>query len=347
MREQGILYRFLPTEQAPPIEVWERLEKVLDELERAPFTKLSQLEVIPPPLAWNNIAEMMDMVDERPIVDTYRPSFGETVSKIKQVPPRSAWANIEKSLDSNATEKKHGNAPRIIRMVAVGLAIAACTTGIVFMGIGYLKSLQVTDKNQAVAVGKVPDAVLPAHNSKPQLKGIITTSNGLAILQQKINDNPIVKSNDINSIAQVGSLQESDERNLDLANRKWTAGVNDINTTNNKVANNTNKLKDLNGNIIDRISDYTTGGGGFIAAIGPNGNSVRVSTKLANMIEFFQEDSTHISTEEYLDKVMRETNVWRKKLLDWKSKVNEADTNPSNMNFLDPIDLLRFLKENK
>ena len=74
MNELGLLYRYLPSELAPPDELWGRLVKVLDDTERKSFEKIESLEIQPPVSAWENIVLALDEKD----TPNASPSFAET-----------------------------------------------------------------------------------------------------------------------------------------------------------------------------------------------------------------------------------------------------------------------------
>lgn len=334
MDEQGILYRYLPTELEPPAAAWSQLLKVLDDVKPSSFEKMNALEIPPPSLAWGNIALALDELNT-PKDNT---SFADMYVAMEIEPPAFVWEKIENSLDEeHAKIRSIGEKPKSSKWMVIGLAIAACITAVVFLTVDKFESQPAKQNNIQVAL----------KDKKDNRKQNITSSKTNGEIQAK---QPVVVNKDTFQNFAKGKIPdfndtEADERALTLEKYKL-APVDNINTTNNMVASKIGKLKDANGKVIYRIGDYVTSNG-YLAAIGPNGNSVMVSTKLANMIEFFREDSTKINNEEYLDKVMRESNIWRQKLINWRKKVNTADANPSQMNFIDPIDLINFLKENK
>jgi hypothetical protein len=337
MNELGLLYRYLPTELAPPAEAWNRLEKVLNDTERGLLQKINTVELSPPANAWEKIALALDE-DKITINNT---SFADKFLGAEIAPPAIVWDKIEQSLDSQTPVRKIAIPARTRKMVAIGLSIAACLTGVVFFTINKLENQTTNQATEQLAKVQKTDGNNPQTTiAIPKIKNIdsqqppsdLTDKNRPKYAENNLSE----RSDDFPNYA---------EREASLEKTK-TNSVPLINSTNNKVASFTGKLKDANGNIIDRISDYVTSSG-YIAAIGPNGNPVNVSSKLANMIEFFREDSVANTQEEYLDKVMRESNVWRLKWLDWRKKVEAADANPSQMNFLDPIDLIRFFQKSK
>ncbi len=337
MNELGLLYRYLPTELTPPDEMWGRLVKVLDEdNERKAFEDIDTLEIAPPAAAWENIALALDEFDHSKTVL----SFADTVSNIEIAPPDFTWSEIERSLNTTLPIKKIGGNSKTTKIVAIALAIAACFIGAFFIITNQFNNASTTKNGSPIAIVNKKNIEIPQiHTPSKQ-------NNQKSQQTQTATSNPNKAEVAINNLPLTTAESSTDsERVLNL--KKYNqAPATDINTTNGKVAVKTGKLKDAFGNVIDKISDYTTNNG-FIAVIGPNGNSVNVSAKLGNMIEFFQEDSIANQHEEYLDKVIRESNVWRQKFLDWRKKVDAADAKPSQMNFLDPIDLIHFLQKNK
>ena len=99
--------------------------------------------------------------------------------------------------------------------------------------------------------------------------------------------------------------------------------------------------RDLNGNGADGINAVSADENHFITN-GPNGDVVRVSNKLSNIIPLLSDDNT---TQEYLDVVIKESAVWKQRYDNLRNKLSKIAPSPNN--FLDIIQLASVLNEAK
>jgi len=336
MSDQGSLYHLFPDEVSPPEKLWSRINAALDEAEKEDiFAQLRAMEIEPPEGIWQQLEPKIEAQEVSP-----KFSFGFQLVNAEVEPPAAIWQKIEKELDRNkiiAVPARKIN----IRKIAFGItAAAACLAGIVLISNLY----KVDDKITGLA-DSIHNVTTPSEN-----KLTPTPSQTPALAEEKTPQHHSTTP-DTNADTEQANGNQVVETVQDKFYEVTSADNNlkPINTTENDYAVNEEKQRDLNGNIIDKIGDYvTTGAYGYLMAIGPNGNSVRVSGKLQNMIEFFDDkDLNEPENEEYLDQVMKESNVWKQRLKTWMSAVNGPDAAPPVMNFTNPIDLLRFLDKNK
>ncbi|MDE3250658.1 MAG: hypothetical protein KGO82_18495, partial [Bacteroidota bacterium] len=90
-------------------------------------------------------------------------------------------------------------------------------------------------------------------------------------------------------------------------------------------------LTDENGNLIRDIDVLTTNSN-YLTVMGPNGQLTRISAKFASVIRYLNEPG---DTEEYLDRVIRESDTWKKRFQEWRSKIIQSSYVPAASNFFD------------
>ena len=101
-------------------------------------------------------------------------------------------------------------------------------------------------------------------------------------------------------------------------------------------------IVDANGVII-RDLDVLTTNSNYIMVTGPNGQQTRISAKFASVIRYL--NSNTADTEEYLDKVIKESDTWKKRFQEWRSKISQSSFIPSSANFLDIIEFKNLIEE--
>jgi hypothetical protein len=76
---------------------------------------------------------------------------------------------------------------------------------------------------------------------------------------------------------------------------------------------------------------------------GPNGSRKRVSVKLSAYIGYLNDEPSE--TEEPLDKIIRESSLWKGKFKAWGNKLIATDLSPGISNFMDVFELSKLLSE--
>ena len=79
----------------------------------------------------------------------------------------------------------------------------------------------------------------------------------------------------------------------------------------------------------------------YFLMTGPNGQSVRVSSKFRNTIQYLNGSSN----EELLDVILRESRYWRNQFKEWKEEVGHSTFIPSAENFMDIAELMKLLQQ--
>ena len=100
------------------------------------------------------------------------------------------------------------------------------------------------------------------------------------------------------------------------------------------------RIRNLNGEIKEdvRLLDLPNS---YFLMTGPNGQSVRVSSKFRNTIQYLNGSGK----EELLDVILRESQYWRNQFKAWKEQVGHSTFIPSPENFMDISELMKLLQQ--
>ncbi|MBI2729706.1 MAG: hypothetical protein HYX40_02970 [Sphingobacteriales bacterium] len=295
--------------------------------------KILHMEVAPPAAAWDYIASQLD----KTLTGT-----GAVQQKMNQLtvpPPAFIWNEIEKELDKSQQRIipiSRGNKINYWRYTAAAIFIGMIATGI---------TLFLTNKKFNTPV-KNEDALTKSD------KQVIKTDNDAAIskVSDSLNTQPHSQHNISSTPYTSNRLPLNKQRNETLND---ALAINDIPLKkvnaveiNNDIENPYNGVKiiarDLNGNIPTGINAITAGNDYFITT-GPNGEVVRVSNKLANIIQLLGDENS--TTQEYIDVVIKESAIWKQRFYNLRNKLSKIAPSPNN--FLDIIQLTNALKEEK
>ena len=285
---------------------------------------------IPPEGIWDSISKKMDSDKEaEEEMDIKVPEFVSRITEYETILPANAWDNIVAELDKDdettaASQNKKGKLVAFYSKFAVAAAVA-----------GIIITLLINND-----------------------KGEFSVSNGLASNTSNIKHSPviipakqIIATNTIDTKKEI--LQTDNVKKKTSPN--FNEPVDDVETiayTNTGVEPltadpfaNTQKIANSNGEIITDLDHLGAPNTYVMASLGPNGESVRVSTKLSAYMGYLADRST--DTEENLDKIIKGSSVWKVRLKQWREKLSNSAVSPSYNNFLDVFELSNLLDENK
>ncbi|RTL60293.1 MAG: hypothetical protein EKK37_05505 [Sphingobacteriales bacterium] len=291
--------------------------------------KILNMEVAPPATAWDFIAARLD---EQAISGSAAVQL--KMNQLEVAPPSFVWSEIEKELDKNAEKVVPFRSRNTKRLL---YAVAAALVGI----IGYNVMNYYLTSNSSTNIS-TPGSVTIAGNNQNQSPD---TSLNIAS-----NDNN--QSNDTN----ISSSQSNTTNRLPLETNNGKDEVYADNNVNLQKADaepvsyadlyNPDEgvhlvAHDLNGNIPSGINAITAGNNYFITT-GPNGEVVRVSNKLANIIQMLGDDG---GSEENINVIIKESAVWKQRFYNLRNKLSKLAPSPNN--FMDIVELANALKEEK
>jgi hypothetical protein len=314
-------------EATPPQGVWMNIANELDnETEAVDLkTKMYNYESIPPSNVLANIFATLDKEDAQTPA-----SFTERMYNYQQQAPAGAWQNIITELDKSETKivpltnNKKNRRAIYFRMAAAASVIAVIATTIWLSSRNTdnpisndpIASVTPEIKQPVTAEIKKENTALPA--SDPQEKKLPQEKTIAQTTVKKTNPLPVdnapayVKGNDVKDLAP------------------------------DPVAANKEKLQNTTGETPNDITLMNTPNT-YISITGPDGQSVRVSSKFSNLLN---ELSTS-DTKENIDLIISQSAQWRKTFTAWREKMTNNTVAPSFTNFLDIISLSEILETKK
>ena len=289
--------------------------------------KMQNLEIAPPPGAWDFIAAQLD-----------QNAVQQKMNQLEITPPAFAWKEIEKELDKNAEKVipiSRNKKIIYLRYAAVAVFIGLIATGITLY-FNNTKTIKHTGSptETAANVDNQPkgNAAINNVSDSDNTQAPVTTTNTSSTpytssrlpleTQNEEGYKDVLAYNEFP--LQKASTDEISYADLYNPNE----GVNMV-------------ARDLNGNGADGINAVSADENHFITN-GPNGDVVRVSNKLSNIIPLLSDDNT---TQEYLDVVIKESAVWKQRYDNLRNKLSKIAPSPNN--FLDIIQLASVLNEAK
>lgn len=252
----------------------------------------------------------------------------------EETPPKGAWENIARMLDE-ADKKEKTTTPavnkntKIIywRIAAAACIIAALVTTVVWLNSGTINTQptvantiipKISEEKISTTINNQP-AVEIVKNSKASSKALPTNNQKTASTFNNISANidtkiEYVKADPIESLTGKPTLNKAE------------------------------KLTNTSGEVTNDIA-LMNAPNNYVSFIGPNGQEVKVSSKFSNLLGYM--DGKDPEDEEYLDKIINESNFWRGKFKAWRNKMINNSIAPTPANFMDIIELSKLLQEDK
>jgi|GEM_PF-625533 len=308
-------------EVTPPGNIWNALTHRLDDDKQYAVVseRISQFETTPPLQSWDAIAARLDDDKQNAAVATKMTGFDAA-------PPATAWNHIAEALQENPKEK---STVVHLRKTIYRVAAAAILIGLLIGG-----WLFTNQKNKGIEVVKNNNAAQPFINKLQEEKSTVVPGpektvaavdhlsaplhnakhNPLAAAVAEVEHEPVLKH------AQVNGLMAYQEKPIVISS---------------------SPILDNDGNIIRDMDVLTTSN--YIMVTGPNGQATRISSKFASVIRYLNGSGN--DPEEYLDKVIKESDTWKKRFQEWRNKISQAPFIPSSANFLDIIELKELIEE--
>ncbi len=106
----------------------------------------------------------------------------------------------------------------------------------------------------------------------------------------------------------------------------------------------TQMLQDVNGETPMDIS-LMNAPNSYISVTGPDGQSVKVSSKFSNLINLLNDKNP--AAVENIDIIISESAKWRSTFANWREKMTNNSIAPSISNFMDIIELSKMLESKK
>lgn len=310
-------------EVAPPATAWESIAAALADAEQ--YTNLADKmynHAEPPaPGIWNAIAERLDD-------DTSFLHLSDNLKNFETPAPANSWLNIATALDEVAKEKSQTKVVPFKRLI-YRLGAAAVFTGLLIGGWIYKNNTNDQTTAAATLIKPVPANSLNTAGEKPFPITITapespTMETGAAdvgaIFTRK---QPLIENATLHSL--TASLVAKPVSGAD-----FTINVD------------APQIKNEKGEIIHDIEQLNSNSN-YVTVTGPNGQLTRMSAKFANLIRYMNDGDD--DTEEYVDKVIKESSIWKKRFQEWRSKISQSSFIPSTTNFLDIMEFKELIQE--
>ncbi len=326
-------------EEVPPQILWDKIAVRLDDDNNyASFSdRMNNFEATPPSHSWQNIITRLDDDKQYDAVATRLSNFDTT-------PPPFIWNNIAENLHESKEEKTEENVITIrIRKNIYRLAAAAIMSGL-FIGAWILINKNVA-KNDVVKTKNILKPVSPVIQKKDkpeQEKDTNSSNDDVAVNNQHLSDQSL----------SLHDRQHTNTKNTSDASASSNSSepvlkhaiVNDLLAYQEKpIVISSAPILDNYGNVIRDMDVLTTSN--YIMVTGPNGQATRMSSKFANVVRYLNGSSDQ--PEEYIDRVIKESNTWKKRFQEWRDKISKSSYIPSSANFLDIIEFKDLIQDNQ
>ena len=324
------LNKILDHKTTPPEGVWENIANKLDNEEQLNTdlkTKMFTYEEVPPNEALENIFSKLDK-EEKKAVSPYI----ERIQNFKEEAPIKTWANIVAKLDkAEAKIISLRGWQKSKKNIYIRLTAAASVIVIIASTIWLLNNKPGNSIEQTAAV------------TTPQ-----TLQNNTPSTEKKSSTLPTSESPEKKSTAQnvsspsIKKVTEQQIADLQIADYVKGNKVDELATA--PALSSKEKLQNSTGETPMDIALINTPGN-YISITGPDGQTVKVSSKFSNLIGYLTEKDPAV--QENLDIIIKESAKWRATFAVWRNKMTNNTIAPSFANFMDIIELSKVLEEKK
>jgi len=311
-------------ELSPPNDAWNSIAHNLDNNFIFFKDKLQHAEIPAPDDAWNNIVHD---------IDNNFFLFKDKLNHAEMQPPVEAWNNIHTSLETPAGTKKN---TKIAGFPAMRIAAAAAIIGVLFFTLNYFLRTAAPTKDVAVKQTKP---------LQPRNKSTEASTTAPKVLEEKkqayiVSAFTKKKHQSFKVPAVISEQGYSNEDNYNVPPPDFVESAPYAATDNYEVNSGFNKyLRNLKGEIKEDVTLLDLPNSYFLMT-GPDGQSIRVSSKFRNTIQYLN----GTGNEELLDVILRESKYWKNVFTAWKQQVNDASFIPTADNFMDISTLMEMLR---
>lgn len=300
---------------------------------------LLNLEVAPPPGAWNTIAARLDAE-----FDADEIKLSDKLSGFELAPASAAWQNIEAAIvhDPELAERMPAI---IIKRPFRRWAAAAAAIVVLALGGWYMMNREITPADTLSVVPipatndnkTVPPTNEPAANSEP----------AVAESTRPLPRRPVT----LVAAAERSNTKTDSNNNLpdlapELLANLQPAGLQNVQSFSSHASPNVEAppIRDANGNIILDKDLIFASDNNYIVVTGPNGEQTRISSKFLPLISSLNGNSESL---DYFQFFLNENNIWKLRFNEWRDKmIKQASFIPTATNLLDIIELKDILSEN-
>ncbi len=313
------LYEF---EVMPPPASWKDIAARLDDDSFYSFvsSKLNIYEVMPPVSSQNAVIERL--TDDSDYIQ-----ISSKVRSYELSPFTDSWKSISEELDKEHHEESKTLviplSKKIYNYAAVAIVIAV-VAGISWLFVNNSKNLFDVAADAGKQTGKTAS---PFQNDKGIKSGNETNNGAIAKNTETEKNNETLNDQ---------STYTTQSRLL-----KYSKISSPFSQIEQPIIISSKAILDEKGAVV-RDMDILTTNNNYLVVTGPDGQLTRISSKFANVIRFLNSGE---DVEEYLDKVIRESSLWKKRFQEWRGKISQSAFIPSSANFLDILDFKELIDE--
>lgn len=301
---------------------------------------LSNLEITPPPGAWDTIAIRLDTE-----FDADESALSDKLTGFEMAPPSAAWQNIEAAIVNDPAEIE--TAPVIsIRRPFRRWAAAAAAVVVLALGGWYMLNRETTPTNTLTVV-PVPSA--KDNNTVPPNVEVRTNSEPAAVAEstRPLPRRPVTIVAAAQKLpVQVDSTNNLPDLNPELMANLQPTGMQNVQSFSSHASPNVAAppIRDANGDIILDKDLIFASDNNYIVVTGPNGEQTRISSKFLPLISSLNDKSESL---DYFQFFLNENNIWKLRFNEWRDKmIRQASLIPTATNLLDIIQLKEILQDN-
>jgi hypothetical protein len=319
----------------PPVHSWQQIAAQLD---AAPASqagwqeRIYQYEAVPPAEAWQAVAEMLDK-------QAANTEWDARLYNHQVEPPAAVWAYITAQLNTDiapvvSISQKPVRNKSIFRIAAAAIVLL----GLAGTALWTMRERFFGESSQSVAVNtNAPTAQPPVANTTTPIAGNdnIAQTNTIAEANTTPPNNAIAVKN-------KGKKRPSASRsNTTIAPLEYVTHNEMAFLPTDAVFTNTNKLPNERGQTVVEINGMDAPNSSYINISGPDGQSIRVSAKFANLLGYLNDGPDQ---EERLDRIIKESAFWKATFRQWREKMTDADAAPSLSNFMGLLEMVKVLQ---
>jgi hypothetical protein len=317
--------------ETPPVGVWESIAFKLDVEEKLATEnilakKLNNYQEAPPVSVWDNIAIQLNNEEEQ---------YNSVATKLlayEVAPPNHVWQNISTEINKEETKVIPIGGQRKIGTY-LKFAAAASVIAIISSTIWFVANKPTPNNDSSLAN--------TTNTSVNKTTVAASTNKNNSLLTTDTQEKNTVSNNTNKKVdKQIPSTTKNKEiAAIDLATVEQTSPLakNPFDKKADPIQNSTGDAP-LN---IDLVATPNT----YMTIVGPDGQSVRISSKFSKQVGYFTERSPDAM--ENIDVIIKEGKVWRTKIASWKELLNSSTISPSITNFMDVLEMSTILTDKK
>lgn len=307
---------------------------------------LINLEITPPPGAWDTIASRLDAE-----FDPEETAVAQKLDDYTVVPPITAWEKIGAALEEAPVEEfPVAVASPPAKLVSIPFrkwAMAAAVISILALGAWYFLSNNPNPKNNFTQVDEpatnkklaqpennaaaVPNVAVTDSDDRPRPRRSFPPLTPLKKLAEQYALN--VVSSDLNPDMASDDIPHADPPRMQAMHAVAQPNVA------------APPIRDASGEIIlDKQLIYASPDHNYIVVTGPNGEQTRISSKFLPLLNSLNGNT---ESNNYFHFFLNENNIWKLRFNEWRDKMLRQASFIPTATFLDMLELKDILQENQ